>query len=72
MPDLAVKYLGEIHIPVLDLYGVDDIDPVLKSVGKRAQASKENKYYTQKKVDADHFFNDKDELLIDEVSAWLK
>ncbi|MDC9715244.1 MAG: DUF3530 family protein [Gammaproteobacteria bacterium] len=72
MPDLVVKYLEEIRIPILDLYGVDDIEPVLKSVGKRAQASKENKYYTQKKVDADHFFNDKDELLIDEVSAWLK
>jgi alpha/beta superfamily hydrolase len=27
---------------------------------------------TQKKVDADHFFNDKDALLIDEVSTWLK
>ncbi|SEH69165.1 hypothetical protein BAZSYMA_ACONTIG00026_12 [Bathymodiolus azoricus thioautotrophic gill symbiont] len=27
---------------------------------------------SQKKVDADHFFNDKDALLIDEVSTWLK
>jgi len=44
----------------------------LKSVKERAQAAKENKYYTQKKVDADHFFNDKDALLIDEVSTWLK
>lgn len=72
MPDLAVKYLGKIRIPMLDLYGVDDIESVLKSVNERAQASKENKHYTQKRVDADHFFNDKDELLIDEVSVWLK
>lgn len=72
MPDLAVKYLGKIRIPMLDLYGVDDIEVVLKSVKERAQAAKENKYYTQKKVDADHFFNDKDALLIDEVSTWLK
>jgi hypothetical protein len=37
MPDLAVKYLGKIRIPILDLYGVDDIEPVLKSVKERAQ-----------------------------------
>jgi alpha/beta superfamily hydrolase len=54
------------------LYGVDDIDPVLKSVKERAQAAKENIHYTQKKVNADHFFNDKDVLLIDEVGSWLK
>ncbi|BAS67326.1 DUF3530 family protein [Bathymodiolus septemdierum thioautotrophic gill symbiont] len=72
MPDLAVKYLGKIRIPMLDLYGVDDIEPVLKSIKERAQASKKNKHYTQKRVDADHFFNDKDTLLIDEVGTWLK
>jgi hypothetical protein len=49
------------RIPILDLYGVDDIEPVLKSVKERAQAAKENIHYTQKKVNADHFFNDKDE-----------
>jgi pimeloyl-ACP methyl ester carboxylesterase len=47
MPDLAVKYLGKIRIPILDLYGVDDIEPVLKSVKERAQAAKENIHYTQ-------------------------
>ncbi|SSC08632.1 hypothetical protein [bacterium endosymbiont of Bathymodiolus sp. 5 South] len=72
MPDLAVKYLGKIRIPILDLYGVDDIEPVLKSVKERAQAAKENIHYTQKKVNADHFFNDKDALLINEVGSWLK
>ena len=72
MPDLATQYLGKIRIPVLDLYGAEDIEPVLKSVNQRAVVSQANKYYTQKKVDADHFFNDRDELLIDEVSTWLK
>ncbi len=72
MPDLAVKYLANIRIPMLDLYGTDDIKPVLDSVNERLQASNNNKNYTQKKVDADHFFNDKDELLINEVSTWLK
>jgi len=71
MPDLAVKYLHKIRIPVLDLYGKDDIEPVLNSVNQRAKVSKNNKHYTQKKVNADHFFNDKDELLIDSVNQWL-
>ncbi|SFV89016.1 hypothetical protein MNB_SUP05-SYMBIONT-5-355 [hydrothermal vent metagenome] len=72
MPDLAVKYLSKINIPVLDLYGTEDIKPVLNSVKERAKAFSNNKNYTQKKVDADHFFNDKNELLIREVSTWLK
>lgn len=71
MPDLAVEYLTKIDIPMLDLYGVDDIEPVLSSVKARANASSKNKNYHQKMVNADHFFNEKDDLLIDTVSTWL-
>ncbi len=71
MPDLAAQYLHKIRIPVLDLYGTDDIEPVLSSVNQRADAAKNNKNYQQLKVTADHFFNEKDELLIDTVNAWL-
>lgn len=71
MPGLAVEYLTKIDIPMLDLYGVDDIEPVLSSVKARANASSKNKNYHQKMVNADHFFNEKDDLLIDTVSAWL-
>lgn len=71
MPDLAVEYLTKIDIPMLDLYGVDDIEPVLSSVKARANASSKNKNYHQKMVNVDHFFNEKDDLLIDMVSTWL-
>ncbi len=72
MPAANVKYLSKVNIPTLDLYGSEDIETVLKSVNQRAIASQANKNYTQKKVDADHFFNDKDDLLINQVSTWLK
>jgi alpha/beta superfamily hydrolase len=65
------KYLSKINIPILDLYGDDDIPTVLSAVTQKQQASKYNSSYTQKMVVADHFFNDKEELLIDTVSAWL-
>jgi alpha/beta superfamily hydrolase len=65
------KYLAMINIPILDLYGDDDIPTVLSAVTQKQQALKYNSNYTQKMVGADHFFNDKEELLIDTVSAWL-
>jgi len=65
------KYLAKINIPTLDLYGDDDIPTVLSTVKQKQEASKYNPNYTQKMVSADHFFNDKEELLIDTVSTWL-
>ncbi|MDG2395350.1 MAG: hypothetical protein P8M52_03280, partial [Candidatus Thioglobus sp.] len=59
-------------IPVFDLYGDEDLESVLKSVKDRANASKNNSNYSQMKVSADHFFNDKDGLLIESVGTWLK
>ena len=68
----AVKFLPEVDIAVFDLYGDSDLSSVLESVKDRLNASKNNKAYFQKMVNSDHFFNDKDELLISEVSEWLK
>ncbi|CAA6811094.1 MAG: Unknown protein [uncultured Thiotrichaceae bacterium] len=71
-PDNA-DYLPKLTIPVYDLYGENDLEDVLKSVEKRAKASKDNKNYKQTKVKgASHFFDDMDEQLIDIVVAWLK
>ncbi|MBT7412352.1 MAG: DUF3530 family protein [Candidatus Thioglobus sp.] len=72
MPKTTAQYLSNIDIPVLDLYGNDDIPPVLNGTKLKAQQSKHNSNYTQIEVGADHFFNDKDDLLIDTISAWLK
>ncbi|CAC9544082.1 hypothetical protein BHECKSOX_2394 [Bathymodiolus heckerae thiotrophic gill symbiont] len=70
MSDMTVRYLKNIKLPILDLYGDKDIQSVMRSAADRANTN--NKEYTQKRVDADHFFNERNQLLIDEVSDWLK
>jgi alpha/beta superfamily hydrolase len=72
MGPATAEYLKKIDIPVFDLYGDEDLEAVLTSVKDRANASKNNSNYSQMKVSADHFFNDKDSLLIESVGTWLK
>ncbi len=66
-------YLGKIKIPVLDLYGEKDLPGVLASAPQRAKAAKQNKKYSQQKViGASHFFEDKDDELVEAVKKALK
>jgi alpha/beta superfamily hydrolase len=67
----SIPYLSDITIPTLDLYGTEDIDPVLMTVKQRQVASSHNAGYVQKQIQGDHFFNDKDELLINTIHEWL-
>jgi alpha/beta superfamily hydrolase len=71
MPEQGVQYLNAIKLPWLDLYGDDDIQSVLGSAVLRKEASRHNKNYQQKQVSANHFFDDKEELLIQVVSDWI-
>ncbi len=68
----STPYLSDITIPILDLYGTEDIDPVLTTVNQRQAASIHNTRYSQKQIKGDHFFNDQNELLSQSVSNWLK
>ncbi len=66
--------LSNIKIPVLDLYGEQDMFSVLDSVERRANAATEagNKYYFQlRTAGADHFFRDQEEILVKRVGGWL-
>ncbi len=66
-------YLGKIKIPVLDLFGDKDLPSVLASAPARAKAAKQNKKYSQQKVvGASHFFEDKDDELVEAVKKALK
>jgi pimeloyl-ACP methyl ester carboxylesterase len=70
----AVSFLRKIHIPVLDLYGSNDLPQVLKSVEQRAAAARaaSNTAYRQIRVEgADHFFDGKNDALLNTVSDWL-
>jgi alpha/beta superfamily hydrolase len=64
--------LSDINIPILDLYGTEDLDSVLTTVKQRRDASKHNAEYMQKQIQGDHFFNNQNELLTKTVSAWLQ
>ena len=67
--------LAKIKIPVLDLYGSQDLASVLDSVKRRGNAGRlaGNKYYRQLRImGADHFFLDMDTVLVKRVHGWLK
>jgi len=71
----SIKALQKINLPVLDIYGDDDLEGIMKSVDARAEAAKKagNKNYTQMKVaGANHFFDDKEDELVEAVAAWLE
>jgi pimeloyl-ACP methyl ester carboxylesterase len=74
-----VVLLTSVDVPVLDLYGENDLDSVLGSANARKQsvenrkASASNAKSVQKMVPgADHFFDGQNADLLNEVSSWLK
>ena len=70
----SISALQKIKLPVLDIYGDDDLEGILKSVDARAAAAKKagNKNYTQLEVaGANHFFDNKEDALIAAISTWL-
>lgn len=70
----SLKMVKNIHIPLFDLYGANDLKTVLEYAPKREQieADMANKKYQQQKVGgANHFFQGKESVLIKTVDAWL-
>ncbi|MBT8130484.1 MAG: DUF3530 family protein [Gammaproteobacteria bacterium] len=70
----SINSLKKITVPVLDIYGEDDLEEILISVDDRAGAAKQagNKNYTQVKVaGSNHFFDGKEDELVEAVAAWL-
>ena len=68
-----IEHLAQINLPVLDLYGSEDLEGVLASAPERAAAARGNKRYQQVMVDgADHFFEGHDDALIEAVHQWLR
>lgn len=60
-----------INLPVLDLYGDNDLPHVLSSTIKRKNSFK-NKLSRQRVIaDADHFFSDQEELMLRTVREFL-
>ncbi len=67
--------LRQIQIPLLDLFGSEDLPEVIDSALHRIIAAEEsgNHHYYQVKVEAaNHFFDNREEVLLDQVTEWLQ
>ena len=65
--------LKKIDIPVLDLYGSEDLPGVLETSELRKRSSSHNPAYQQQVIQgAEHFFDDKNEELIEAINNWLE
>jgi pimeloyl-ACP methyl ester carboxylesterase len=69
----SVLSLEKISIPVLDLYGTEDLDEIRGFTAQRAEAAKKsgNKSFTQKEITGNHFFDGQEDELIDVIASWL-
>lgn len=66
------ELLGKIEVPVLDLYGQNDLEPVVSGAAERAAAAAGNPGYHQAQVpNAGHFFDGQEEELTKIVGQWL-
>ena len=71
--DNSLAQIGDISIPMLDLFGSQDLPDVVDTAAARRSAAAANPAYQQTEVDgADHFFEGEEEQLLDVVQAWLE
>ena len=66
--------LKSVNVPVLDLYGENDLDSVVASAEARKKAVDRNNVRHSKQEmipGSGHFFDGNDGILIDEVTVWI-
>ena len=71
----ALVKLELVKVPVLDLFGSDDLPLVLENRQNKAMAAQSGgnlKFQQQEIEGANHFFDDKNDELVDAVDDWLK
>ena len=69
----SAQSLKKITIPVLDLYGDDDLPGVLDTVDARTESSAHNAQYSQQMIkDANHFFDGMDDERVSAVAGWAQ
>jgi len=65
--------LAKITLPILDIYGTQDLRDVLGSTKARAASQVNNADYRQLTIaGADHFFRGLDATLVKRISSWLR
>ena len=69
----SAQSLKKITIPVLDLYGDEDLPGVLDTVDARTEGSAHNAQYSQQMIKgANHFFDGMDDELVSAVAGWAQ
>lgn len=69
----AIDSVPAIKVPMLDLYGANDLPEVVNNAGKRKSAASQNKRYQQVMTKgADHFYNGLEAELVKTVDDWLQ
>jgi hypothetical protein len=75
LPDDAspIRFLQDVKLPILDLYGENDLEGVLKTAPERRKAATGNPGYQQMMVPAaNHFFDGEEKSLLAKVTRWLE
>jgi pimeloyl-ACP methyl ester carboxylesterase len=62
---------AKLKMPILDLYGQNDLPQVVKGAPKRAAGLKQKGSGQVVVPGADHFFEGKDAELLEQVRGWL-
>jgi alpha/beta superfamily hydrolase len=60
-----------LKLPILDLYGEHDFARVIDGAAQRAAGLKQSGSTQVRAAGADHFFEGKDSLLLEQVYGWL-
>ncbi|MDD5367030.1 MAG: DUF3530 family protein [Gallionellaceae bacterium] len=67
----AAPDMAKLKMPILDLYGQNDLPQVVENAGKRAAGLKQKGSAQVVVPGADHFFEGKDAALLEQVRGWL-
>ena len=69
----SIKSLEKIQVPVLDLYGDEDLEEIMGSAQARVAAAKKagNSKYTQTMIKGNHFFDGNEDKMLETVADWL-
>ena len=67
--------IGNMQVPVLDIYGTEEFPAPLSMLPERRNLLEKNGHPSSKQVaveDADHYFTDASDALVEQVVLWLK
>lgn len=69
----GLRSIEKISVPILDLYGKEDLESVRSSIKQRANAGRAaaNNRYSQLEIAGNHFYDGHDQALITAVATWL-